>query len=71
MVTVLGLIPEREVFLPPFSALQVEGWTSRKLKTAHCKFLETLIRFLSQSDKMTVWGKNVLIFCVELSTCWC
>jgi hypothetical protein len=45
-----GLIPEREVSPACCSAL--EGWwTFRKWKTARCKFLETVRRFLSEPDK--------------------
>ena len=67
----VALIREREVSPLASSALEGGGWTSRKRKTARCKFLETVGRFLSDSDKRTAWGKNVLIFYVELSTCWC
>jgi hypothetical protein len=28
-------------------------------------------RYGSDSDKRMAWGKKVLIFYVELSTCWC
>ena len=42
-----------------------------KRETARCKFLKTLIRFLSYSDKRTAWDKNELNFYVELSTCSC
>jgi hypothetical protein len=66
-----ALIPERGCPPLPSFALEGEGWTSRKWKTARCKFLETLIRFLSYSDKRAACGKNELNFYVELLTCSC
>jgi hypothetical protein len=41
------------------------------VKTVRCGFFESVRVFLSDSDRRTAWGKNVLIFSVELSTCWC